>query len=130
MGVTRRKVTKKKVKMNGEYIESIAFAWGLGIALLLGGVMIMSFAHAPPPPISSEYEDAEAYKSAYSEWEKSTSETMTVGYLFTVGGISLLLFMCFTAIYSKKISHEDKRFFLALSIAISFMFIYIMTSFT
>lgn len=128
MGVTRRKVTKKNVKMNGEYIESIAFVWGLGIALLLGGVMIMSFAHASHPPDPSEYQDDKAYNRAYSKWEISNSKTMTVGYMFTVGGISLLLFMCFTAIFSKSVPHEDKKFFLALSIAISFIFIYIMTA--
>ncbi len=122
MADTRRKATRKKVERNEEYFGPIASIGVVGIIILFGGIMIMSFAHSSQPPASSNYENESA-------WEESIERTMTVGYLFTMGGIGLLLFMCFTAIFSKEAPHEDKKFFLALSIAITFIFIYIMISF-
>ena len=117
------KTVKKKVSNIMPFV-----AVGLvGMIILFSGGFFVTLGHWTPAPHSWKYSNTNDYSAATHGWKELTETETLIGYILMDIGMFIIMLMGFIAPFSRNVTHEDKKFFLALGIASTFIFVVITT---
>ena len=110
-----KKIKAKKVKKKKSDLTPFAVIGLVGMIILFVGGLLVTIGRWT-------YFDLTNYSSS----SNGASHTeMLVGYLIMDIGMFLIMLMGFVAPFSRKVLQEDKKFFLVLGIASTFIFVFI-----
>jgi hypothetical protein len=116
----------KKVKKKSNLTPFVAIGV-VGVIVLFVGGLFVTIGHWTPAPHQWKYSNSDDYNAAYHGWKELTETESLIGYLLMDMGMLIIMLMGFLAPFSRNIVQEDKKFFLALGVASTFIFVVLTT---